>query len=44
MPTLRVAERISRFGTSIFAEISALAAQCGAVNLGQGFPDFAGPA
>ena len=44
MPTPRVAERVSRFGTSIFAEISALAAQCGAVNLGQGFPDFAGPA
>ncbi len=44
MSTPRVAERVSRFGTSIFAEISALAAQCGAVNLGQGFPDFAGPA
>ncbi len=44
MPTSRVAERVSRFGTSIFAEISALALQCGAVNLGQGFPDFAGPA
>jgi N-succinyldiaminopimelate aminotransferase len=43
MSTLRAAERVSRFGTSIFAEISALAAQCGAVNLGQGFPDFAGP-
>lgn len=44
MSTLRAAERVSRFGTTIFAEISALAAQCGAVNLGQGFPDFAGPA
>lgn len=40
----RAAERVRRFGTSIFAEISALAVQCGAVNLGQGFPDFAGPA
>ncbi len=40
----RAAERVSRFGTSIFAEISALAVQRGAVNLGQGFPDFAGPA
>lgn len=39
----RAAERVRRFGTSIFAEISALAVQCGAVNLGQGFPDFAGP-
>jgi N-succinyldiaminopimelate aminotransferase len=44
MSTLRAAERVSRFGTTIFAEISALAVQCGAVNLGQGFPDFAGPA
>ena len=37
------AERVRQFGTTIFAEISALAVQCGAVNLGQGFPDFAGP-
>jgi aspartate/methionine/tyrosine aminotransferase len=41
--TLRAAERVSRFGTTIFAEISALAVRLGAVNLGQGFPDFAGP-
>ncbi len=39
----RSAARVSGFGTSIFAEISALAVQVGAVNLGQGFPDFAGP-
>jgi N-succinyldiaminopimelate aminotransferase len=32
------------FGTTIFAEMSALAASTGAVNLGQGFPDFDGPA
>ncbi|PDW01539.1 aminotransferase class I/II-fold pyridoxal phosphate-dependent enzyme [Candidatus Viridilinea mediisalina] len=44
MSTLRAAERVSHFGTSIFAEMSALALQSGAVNLGQGFPDFAGPA
>ncbi|HMQ29599.1 MAG TPA: aminotransferase class I/II-fold pyridoxal phosphate-dependent enzyme [Chloroflexaceae bacterium] len=44
MSTPRAAERVSRFGTSIFAEISALAVERGAVNLGQGFPDFAGPA
>ncbi len=44
MAPSRPAERVSRFGTSIFAEISALAVQCGAVNLGQGFPDFPGPA
>jgi aspartate/methionine/tyrosine aminotransferase len=37
------AERVRRFGTTIFAEISALAVECGAINLGQGFPDFAGP-
>ncbi|MCX7791038.1 MAG: methionine aminotransferase [Chloroflexaceae bacterium] len=44
MSHVRVAARVSGFGTSIFAEISALALECGAVNLGQGFPDFAGPA
>lgn len=37
------AEKIRGFGTSIFAEMSRLAVQHGAVNLGQGFPDFAGP-
>jgi N-succinyldiaminopimelate aminotransferase len=31
-------------GTTIFAEMSALAAETGAVNLGQGFPDTDGPA
>jgi len=30
-------------GTTIFAEMSALAATTGAVNLGQGFPDTDGP-
>lgn len=44
MSHVRPAARVSGFGTSIFAEISALALECGAVNLGQGFPDFAGPA
>ncbi|NTW02163.1 MAG: aminotransferase class I/II-fold pyridoxal phosphate-dependent enzyme, partial [Oscillochloris sp.] len=44
MGSIRAAERIRSFGTSIFAEISALAVQHRAVNLGQGFPDFAGPA
>jgi len=34
---------LSRFGTTIFTRMSALAAQCGAVNLGQGFPDEEGP-
>jgi len=31
------------FGTTIFAEMSALAVSTGAVNLGQGFPDTDGP-
>lgn len=31
------------FGTTIFTEISRLAAEHGAVNLAQGFPDFDGP-
>ena len=35
--------RVRSFGTSVFTEMSRLANQYGAVNLGQGFPDFAGP-
>jgi N-succinyldiaminopimelate aminotransferase len=31
------------FGTTIFAEMSALAGETGAINLGQGFPDTDGP-
>lgn len=38
-----VAERLASFGTTVFAEISALAVRHSAVNLGQGFPDFDGP-
>ena len=37
------AEKIRSFGTSVFAEMSRLAVKHKAVNLGQGFPDFAGP-
>ena len=40
----QTAARVRGFGTSVFTEISALGIECGAVNLGQGFPDFAGPA
>jgi N-succinyldiaminopimelate aminotransferase len=36
--------RLQGFGTTIFAEMSALAARTGAINLGQGFPDTDGPA
>ncbi|MEU4327236.1 pyridoxal phosphate-dependent aminotransferase [Nonomuraea dietziae] len=36
--------RMRRFGTTIFAEMSALALRTGSINLGQGFPDTDGPA
>lgn len=32
------------FGTTVFAEMTALAVRTGAINLGQGFPDTDGPA
>ncbi|WP_329520127.1 pyridoxal phosphate-dependent aminotransferase [Spirillospora sp. NBC_01491] len=35
--------RMQGFGTTIFAEMSALAASTGSINLGQGFPDTDGP-
>lgn len=35
--------RLAEFGTTIFAEMSALALQTGSINLGQGFPDTDGP-
>lgn len=35
--------RLQGFGTTIFAEMSALAVRTGALNLGQGFPDSDGP-
>ncbi|GAA2482144.1 pyridoxal phosphate-dependent aminotransferase [Streptomyces gobitricini] len=35
--------RLAEFGTTIFAEMSALAVSTGSVNLGQGFPDTDGP-
>jgi N-succinyldiaminopimelate aminotransferase len=37
-------DRMRGFGTTIFAEMSALAVQTGSINLGQGFPDVDGPA
>ena len=43
MPPSVVASRLQPFGTTIFAEMSALAAELGAINLGQGFPDSDGP-
>ena len=38
-----LAERLQDFGTTIFAEMSALAARTDSINLGQGFPDTDGP-
>ena len=38
-----MAQRVRNFGTTIFFEMTNLANQHGAVNLGQGFPDFPGP-
>jgi len=35
--------KLEGFGTTIFAEMSALATETGAINLGQGFPDTDGP-
>jgi len=39
-----LATRLRGFGTTIFAEMTALAQRTGAINLGQGFPDTDGPA
>ena len=41
-PSAAVA-RLQPFGATIFAEMSELAHAHGAVNLGQGFPDWDGP-
>lgn len=43
MPGMGRPGRLDAFGTTIFAEMSALAVSHGAVNLGQGFPDEDGP-
>ncbi len=40
---MRLAARVRGLPPTIFSEFSALAARTGAVNLGQGFPDFDGP-
>jgi N-succinyldiaminopimelate aminotransferase len=39
----QLSQRVASFGITIFSEMSRLAAEHGAVNLGQGFPDFDGP-
>jgi len=40
----RMARRVESFGTTIFTEINERARVAGAINLGQGRPDFDGPA
>lgn len=40
---MTIAQRLAPFGTSVFTEITRLAVEHQAVNLGQGFPDFDGP-
>jgi N-succinyldiaminopimelate aminotransferase len=42
--TSPLVQRMQGFGSTIFAEMTALATEHGAVNLGQGFPDTDGPA
>lgn len=38
-----MAQRVQRFGATIFSEMTNLAREYDAINLGQGFPDFAAP-
>jgi len=38
-----ISEKLRPFGTTIFAEMTQLAEERGAINLSQGFPDFEGP-
>ncbi|MCA1734565.1 MAG: aminotransferase class I/II-fold pyridoxal phosphate-dependent enzyme [Actinobacteria bacterium] len=43
MPMSRVASRLRPFGATVFAEITERATATGAINLGQGYPNFDGP-
>ena len=40
---MQIQTKLPKVGTTIFTVMSQLAAEHGAVNLGQGFPDFDGP-
>ena len=40
---MNVSARLRPFGTTVFTEMTALANAHGAINLGQGFPDWGGP-
>ncbi|MBL7985351.1 MAG: aminotransferase class I/II-fold pyridoxal phosphate-dependent enzyme, partial [Flavobacteriales bacterium] len=37
---MRISSKLPHVGTTIFTVMSKLAAECGAINLSQGFPDF----
>jgi len=39
----RLTSKLQGFGSTIFAEMTALANETGSINLGQGFPDYDGP-
>src|SRR6185436_9245979 len=41
--SMLLTSKLPRVGTTIFTSMSQLATERGAVNLGQGFPDFDGP-
>lgn len=41
--TLQIQSKLPEVGTTIFAVMSQMAAQAGAINLSQGFPDFSPP-
>ncbi|MBW8850923.1 MAG: pyridoxal phosphate-dependent aminotransferase [Xanthomonadales bacterium] len=43
MPLTKLQTKLPRVGTTIFTVMSQLAAEHGAINLGQGFPDFPAP-
>jgi N-succinyldiaminopimelate aminotransferase len=43
VPSDVLTSKLAGFGTTIFAEMSALATATGSINLGQGFPDTDGP-
>lgn len=43
LSSFQAAQRVRGFGTTVFAEYTALAIEHNAVNLGQGFPNFAAP-
>jgi N-succinyldiaminopimelate aminotransferase len=43
VPRPPLTSKLQGFGTTIFAEMSALATSTGSINLGQGFPDTDGP-